>query len=741
MTASRLCLRHTLQAAMTVMAFAGVQSVMAQSAGKRTVTVADMIRMTTIQGDDPWDEGVVRPAVYSADSSRFAFVIERGDLEKNTNISSIVVFAVKDVFSNPKPDTLVTFTSSSSRPAITGIRWLGDTAIAFIGERVNEKAQLWTVNIKSRDPRALTSSPVPVTGYDVTPTGERILVTSDQIPDSTRNADRAARGFLVTQEVRDLLRGAWDVSPDQDEAKDLFILSPRDRSMRKMVAAAIGDCYGQAKFSSTGRFALRRCIRRDDLADWKAYIPADAANWRMGYVDVLFDLEGGRAIRLLDLPAVGGPTEWSPDGTLIVITNSLLPLSSAEVAAGKPRPTERAAVIVDPVSRELYTLLKRDSLEFVRWSADSKAIVLRSMQKDKTELAFKKEGNAWVAADPKGIPGDAAKPAPPSGKLEIVVEQDLNTPPRIVAKQGDKKTTIFDPNPWFSELAFGREELFKWKTTDGEWTGGLYYPVGYEKGKKYPLVIQTHGFAPDKFQIAGYGITGYAGQALAGNGIMVLQVGDGPPGVGGKTIATKEENPYNMRALEGAIDALDKLGLIDRNKVALEGWSRTCFHVRYFMVNSSYPVAAALISDGYDASYVRWVIDTNSHNELEAITGGPPIGENIRVFQERIPTMRPDRFKAPVRIEAISFPGGGGPLTQWELYALLRRLNKPVEMVYYPRGEHSLRMPWERMTSQGGAVDWFRFWLKGEEDPDPKKADQYKRWRAMQLQTKQVSGN
>jgi hypothetical protein len=35
------------------------------------------------------------------------------------------------------------------------------------------------------------------------------------------------------------------------------------------------------------------------------------------------------------------------------------------------------------------------------------------------------------------------------------------------------------------------------------------------------------------------------------------------------------------------------------------------------------------------------------------------------------------------------------------------------------------------MTSQGGAVDWFRFWLLGQEDPDPAKAEQYKRWRAM----------
>jgi hypothetical protein len=28
-------------------------------------------------------------------------------------------------------------------------------------------------------------------------------------------------------------------------------------------------------------------------------------------------------------------------------------------------------------------------------------------------------------------------------------------------------------------------------------------------------------------------------------------------------------------------------------------------------------------------------------------------------------------------------------------------------------------------------VDWFCFWLKGEEDPGPAKAEQYARWREL----------
>jgi hypothetical protein len=35
------------------------------------------------------------------------------------------------------------------------------------------------------------------------------------------------------------------------------------------------------------------------------------------------------------------------------------------------------------------------------------------------------------------------------------------------------------------------------------------------------------------------------------------------------------------------------------------------------------------------------------------------------------------------------------------------------------------------MVAQQGLVDWFRFWLKGEEDPDPAKSEQYARWREL----------
>ena len=53
---------------------------------------------------------------------------------------------------------------------------------------------------------------------------------------------------------------------------------------------------------------------------------------------------------------------------------------------------------------------------------------------------------------------------------------------------------------------------------------GLYWPLNYVAGRKYPLVIQTHGWTPDRFWMDGPWTTAFAAQALAGKGFFVLQV-------------------------------------------------------------------------------------------------------------------------------------------------------------------------------------------------------------------------
>jgi hypothetical protein len=123
-----------------------------------------------------------------------------------------------------------------------------------------------------------------------------------------------------------------------------------------------------------------------------------------------------------------------------------------------------------------------------------------------------------------------------------------------------------------------------------------------------------------------------------------------------------------------------------------------------------------------------FLLFANTSREISVIAektyGGLPFGPGMKSWLALAPEFHLDRVQTPLRLLATD----AGQLTgEWPLFVSLYALGKPVEMVYLPDGIHELQRPWERMVSQQGDVDWFVFWLEGEDDPDPAKAEQYKR--------------
>jgi hypothetical protein len=104
--------------------------------------------------------------------------------------------------------------------------------------------------------------------------------------------------------------------------------------------------------------------------------------------------------------------------------------------------------------------------------------------------------------------------------------------------------------------------------------------------------------------------------------------------------------------------------------------------------------------------------------------GVVPWGDkNLEKWIQFDPGFHLDRIRAPLRIEMYAFGMGW-----WDVFATLRRHQRPAEYVSIPDGAHDLVKPWERLTSQEGDVDWFDFWLNGHEDSNPTKREQYVRW-------------
>ncbi len=207
---------------------------------------------------------------------------------------------------------------------------------------------------------------------------------------------------------------------------------------------------------------------------------------------------------------------------------------------------------------------------------------------------------------------------------------------------------------------------------------------------------------------------------------MVVQVRDTFEDIG-----TPHEIATNVAGYEGLIRYLEERQLIDRSRIGIIGFSRTALYVKYALSHTKIEFAAASITDGFDGGYVPYMLTLNStenDNPWEAVNGGIPFASGLDSWISRSPIFHVREVHAPVRIVALNTWSLVG---EWEWFAALRRLHKPVDFVYVRDGSHILQRPWDRMVSQQGNVDWFDFWLNDREDPDPAKADQYARWREL----------
>ncbi|HVK81640.1 MAG TPA: hypothetical protein VM915_13625 [Verrucomicrobiae bacterium] len=401
---------------------------------------------------------------------------------------------------------------------------------------------------------------------------------------------------------------------------------------------------------------------------------------------------------------------WSPDSRSFVFGPTYLPPpGDAQSLAGRAMieidvPSGRTRRV--PASDEVTT---RRVLDGLVW-ADRDTIV---MQTGDVREAARRSGGRWRSVAP---------PAPqvlePAVRLEV--RQDENTPPRLFAidASGDARM-IFDPNPDLTaRFALGHVERFRWEGADGRmWSGTLYYPVGYEEGRRYPLVIQAHGHAgPGEFSLNGFGgshpamgpsTSIYVAQPLAGRGIVVLQMED-------QDIFDLEEANAYMRAYETAISSLDARGLIDPARVGIGGFSRTGWHILYALTHSDFEFAAAIVSDNIDAGYFQGAL---MPGYFLSEHGGLSYGEGLERWLETAPPFSVERVRTPLRLQTEGAWNAPFLLASWEMFSRLRHLNRPVEYYVVPdvlNGSHALQNPTQVLASQQGAVEWFDYWLNGE---------------------------
>ncbi len=727
----------------------------AQTLTGRSVTTADVVQMATFGSQpDRYDRRDID--VPSPDGRLHVVVLKRGDLARNTNVFSLLLFRTDQLFRGLAPDTLCTLASSSNRPAIWSLHWLGDNhTIVFLGEHPGELPQIYALDVQTRALVPLTHQPTEITNFAVAPSGDPIVYAAKPPVDTSGYRTMREHGFALRpgQFVGDVLQGAW-----ADAASEWFHTTPplfflwHLGNTRPLLANLTGSGYRSCRpetmsMAPSGRVALLECTPEHLPREWNGYTNKHLgellADGSVPPEFAIFDLEHGTVGPLVKAPVTEATFHWSPTGEALVIANAWLPLDVPDTAEARARAARPGIVEVDVQAQHVTLIAHRDSLTIVDWNGPTNTIDLVPSVRapgagDTLRVRYRKERRGWIELRGGRV---ARQPA-------LVVEEGLNQPPRLTAVDGEgkRRAVMMEPNPQLATLRFSREEIVRWRTASHQARrAGLYYPPDFNPGRRYPLVIQTHGFDPTTFAADGPYPTANAAQPLAAQGILVLQLGLGDDGTWVSDMATPSEAPEAMEEIESAIDYLDSLGRVDRLRVGIVGFSRTQYHVLYTLTHSRYPIAAAAVSDGVDMGYLQYLVFQNAQrgigdtfDEAALINGGSPFGNALAGWRARAPGFNLDHIKTPLRLEAL---GTASVLQAWEPYVGLLLQRKPVELFVIPEGAHLLVKPWERLASSQGNVDWFRFWLKGDEDPDPAKREQYERWRELQKVHQAAAGD
>lgn len=715
----------------------------------RPASVANSIEMTVVGSKiaNYWD---VPPATFSPDGKQFVVVTRRGNIEQNTNDFSLLLFRTKDVFRAPKPKTLITFASSSNNPGIDALRWLPDNeTVVFLGEQAGQHQQLYSFNVLTNALKPIVAHATDIVAFDATPDLQTIVYLAR--PPITNIFDDKARrsGLVVSHQLHtDLMTGhTSDVSNDflfSPNPYEVVVVRRGDEPRRIALGTDLPVSESRPFVSPDGRYTIMRPFVGAFPDTWRDYRDQwihSALFQGAGelYRYLLIDNVKGIARALIDAPStlttIDDEVAWSRDGQFAIVTGTFLPLDVTDAAERAARETKPYAVEVNIGTGQIKKIAE-GNFDLVKWESSTETLVLRPHvafdSRSDQMLAFRRSKGRWQKIDPQAVDTKS------KNDIEISEEQDMNTPPRLVAanRQTQEKATLLDLNPQFRDLKFGKVESITWKGSDGhDAKGGLYFPVNYVPGQRYPLVVQTHGWNPRKFWIDGVSAAGYGAQELAGKGFVVAQVADN---FVEDDMESPREGQQQMAMFEGLIDCLDQRALIDRSHVGITGWSRTGYGVRYTLTFSKYHFAAAAIVDGMDASYFQYVawlpaddLRKAAGNFYEQVNGGNPFVNGWDSWLTHATAFNLDKVHTPVRIVGFRPYSLDGA---WEWFAGLHHLGRPVELIWLPDAAHDPVRPSERVTAQQGDVDWFCFWLKGEEDPDPAKAEQYLRWRELRKQ-------
>ena len=301
------------------------------------------------------------------------------------------------------------------------------------------------------------------------------------------------------------------------------------------------------------------------------------------------------------------------------------------------------------------------------------------------------------------------------GLIMAYSASDVVTPAEVFVNRGDggsqRRVTSFN-DAWVAERNLQAAERLGWTLTDGtQVEGWLMKPVGYEAGRRYPLILKIHGGPYGAYRNTFFRTF----HVLSNAGFFVLYTNPrGSTGYGHEfTYATTpgwgeiDSEDY----LAGVDIALEAYPDIDPARVGVSGGSYGGFMTNWLTATTN-RFAAAVTSRSI-ADWTSLYGSTDAQSLLDFAFGGPP-WEQQELYDRLSPIRYVENVTAPTLIihseNDHRTPIGDGE--KW--FRALKKREVPTELVRYPRSSHGLSRtgaPWLLVDRLERIRSWFTHWL------------------------------
>ncbi|MDC6386691.1 S9 family peptidase [Flagellimonas taeanensis] len=325
------------------------------------------------------------------------------------------------------------------------------------------------------------------------------------------------------------------------------------------------------------------------------------------------------------------------------------------------------------------------------------------------------------------------------GKLERLIEYDpqkdqllvrIESPNEypnyyyksVIRRKGPMQLTAFE-NPYQS-IQNVHKEVITYKRDDGlELTGTLYLPVGYDIQKKekmpmilwaYPREFKDKNSASQNTQNPNEFTYPYWGSPIywVTRSYVVLDDASFP------IIGEGDEQPNDtfrsqlVANAKAAIDAVDAMGYIDTERVAVGGHSYGAFMVANLLSHSDLFAAGIARSGAYNRTLTPFGFQSEERNYWEA----------PEVYYTMSPFMHSEKMKTPLLLVHGEADNNSGtyPMQSERYFNALKGLGATVRLVMLPKESHGYRAKESILHLLWEQDQWLEKYVKQKKEEEQK---------------------